>query len=74
MAASYSKVFQRLGAAQAHDLKILGRGDADSAEAVAAVEHASGVFFRTGIGCAFTNFLNIRRLTANTSAVVQTVV
>jgi len=62
IAASYAEVFQRLGAARAHDLKILSRKDADSAEAVAAVERASGVFFTGGNQVRITRTLGGTRL------------
>ena len=62
IAASYAEVFQRLGAARAHDLKILSRRDADSAEAVAAVERASGVFFTGGNQVRITRTLGGTRL------------
>jgi cyanophycinase len=48
LAASYVEVFRRLGAAEAYDLKIINRKDAGGAEASAAVERASGVFFTGG--------------------------
>jgi cyanophycinase len=48
VAASYAEVFRRLGAAQAHDLKIGGRNDADDPETVAAAGRATGVFFTGG--------------------------
>src|SRR5215207_4992462 len=48
VAASYTEVFRRLGAAEAHDLKIVSRRDADGAATVAAVEHATGIFFTGG--------------------------
>src|SRR5215204_5672834 len=62
IAASYAEVFQRLGAARAHDLKILSRRDADSAEAVAAVERATGVFFTGGNQVRITRTLGGTRL------------
>jgi cyanophycinase len=62
IAASYSEVFQRLGAARAHDLKIFSRKDADSAEAVAAVERATGVFFTGGNQVRITRTLGGTRL------------
>jgi cyanophycinase len=62
VAASYTEVFQRLGAAQAHDLKISARKDADGAEAVAAVERASGVFFTGGNQVRITRTLGGTRL------------
>jgi cyanophycinase len=48
IAASYTEVFLRLGAAEAHDLKIAGRKDADGAAAMAAAERATGIFFTGG--------------------------
>jgi cyanophycinase len=62
VAASYTEVFLRLGAAQAHDLKIVDRKDADGAEAVAAVERASGVFFTGGNQVRITRMLGGTRL------------
>jgi cyanophycinase len=62
VAASYAEVFLRLGAAEAHDLKIDGRKDADSAEAVAAVERATGVFFTGGNQVRITRTLGGTRL------------
>jgi cyanophycinase len=62
VAASYTEVFRRLGAAEAHDLKIVGRKDADRAEAVAAVERATGVFFTGGNQVRITRTLGGTRL------------
>jgi cyanophycinase len=62
VAASYSGVFRRLGAAEAYDLKIVDRKDADGAEAVAAVGRASGVFFTGGNQVRITRMLGGTRL------------
>lgn len=61
VAASYAKVFRRLGAAQAQGLKIDGRDDADDPETVAAAGRATGVFFTGG------NQLRITRTLGGTS-------
>jgi cyanophycinase len=62
IAASYTEVFLRLGAAEAHDLKIAGRKDADGAAAVAAAEHATGIFFTGGNQVRITRTLGGTRL------------
>jgi cyanophycinase len=62
IAASYTEVFLRLGATEAYDLKIVGRKDADGAEAVAAVERATGIFFTGGNQVRITRTLGGTRL------------
>jgi cyanophycinase len=64
LAASYAEVFRRLGAAEAHDLKILSRKDAGGAEALAAVGRASGVFFTGGNQVRITRTIGGTRLDA----------
>ena len=62
VAASYAEVFRRLGAAQAHGLKIDGRDDADDPETVAAAGRATGVFFTGGNQVRITRTLGGTRL------------
>jgi cyanophycinase len=46
--AEYEQVFRKLGVKQIQELPISGRADADSAEATAALDGATGVFFSGG--------------------------
>jgi cyanophycinase len=62
VAASYAEVFRRLGAAQAHALKIGGRNDADDPETIAAAGRATGVFFTGGNQVRITRTLGGTRL------------
>jgi cyanophycinase len=62
MAALYQEVFTRLGAAEAVDMKIVGRRDANSAEASAAVRRATGVFFTGGNQVRITRMLGGTKL------------
>jgi cyanophycinase len=49
--ASYRRVFRRLGVSRVTELRISGRGNADSDEAIAALTGATGVFFSGGDQC-----------------------
>jgi cyanophycinase len=62
VAAVYTKLFPRLGAAEALDLKITGRRDANSAETVEAVRRATGVFFTGGNQVRITRMLGGTKL------------
>jgi cyanophycinase len=46
--ADYERVFRKLGAARITELRLRGRGDADSDEAAALLASATGVFFSGG--------------------------
>jgi cyanophycinase len=46
--AEYRRVFRKLGVRQVSELRISGRGSADSDEAIAALDGATGVFFSGG--------------------------
>ncbi|MFL6227188.1 MAG: cyanophycinase [Pyrinomonadaceae bacterium] len=64
IAADYTDVFRRLGAAQVNDLEIDDRADADGAGTLAAVEHSTGVFFTGGNQLRLTGVLGGTRLDA----------
>jgi cyanophycinase len=46
--AEYDRVFRKLGVAPTRELRVCGRGDADSNETVAALRGATGIFFTGG--------------------------